>query len=179
MTQRLRDDVASRNAVQMLPGRGAKDLGDQAEASGRVTMRFPITPDAEVLLRQLRLRADITKVGPRTLERMLYALDPEELNETIVQQRRLMGMGYPRNLRLNVDYGNLNLIGQVEIKGFRLDLPQIDRLAIANLPIRKDLSSALTIMTQLNALLDLLSTTQLCRQPSVPVEIKPKQRNAR
>lgn len=151
------------DAAQMLPGRGAQDYGDQAETSGRISLRMPLTADADSLLRQLKLRADITKVGPRTLERMLYALDPDEQNETIVQQRRLMGIGYPRNVRLNIDYGNLSLSGQVEVKGFRLDLPTIDRLAVGNLPVRTQLEPALARMPRLIEMLDMLSAVQLCR----------------
>lgn len=151
------------DAAQMLSGRGAQDFGDQAETSGRISLKMPLTADADALLRQLKLRADITKVGPRTLERMLYALDPDEQNETIVQQRRLMGIGYPRNVRLNIDYGNLSLSGQVEVKGFRLDLPAIDRLAVGNLPVRAQLDPALAKMPRLIDMLDMLSAAQLCR----------------
>lgn len=151
---------------RMLPARAEKDLGDQAELSGRVSLRVPLTPDPETLLTRMSLRADITKVGPRTLERALYALDPDEQNETIVQQRRLMGIGYPRFLHVGLAYGNLSLSGEVEVKGFRLDIPPIDRLAVANLPIRRQLGPALANVPKLVNLLDLLSATSICSDAS-------------
>lgn len=151
---------------RLLPDKGPRDRGDladRAEVSGRVSLAAPVTADPEALLQQLNFRADITKIGPRTLERMLYALDPEERNETIVQQRRLMGIGYPRHLRVGAAYGNLSLSGAVEVKGFQLDLPQLDRLAIANLPLKKQLAKPLASVPALIRLLDAASGSLICR----------------
>jgi len=148
---------------RLFPAKAARDLGDRAETSGRVSLSVPLTPDPETLLQRLSLRADITKIGPRTLERMLYALDPDEQNETIVQQRRLMAMGYPRWLRAAIAYGNLSLTGAVEVKGFQLDLPPVDRLNIANLPIRDKLSKPLAAVPDLIRALDAASGNVICR----------------
>jgi hypothetical protein len=151
---------------RLLPGKSPRDLGAQAETSGRVSLSVPLTPDPEELLRRLTFRADITKIGPRTLERMLYALDPEERNETIVQQRRLMGIGYPRHLRVAAAYGNLSLSGAVDVKGFQLDLPPVDRLAIANLPLKTQLSKPLAAVPGLIQILDAASGSLICRDPT-------------
>ena len=153
---------------RLFPAKAAKDLGDQAETAGRVNLTMPLTPDPETLLQRMALRADITKVGPRTLERFLYALDPDEQNESIVQQRRLMGIGYPRLVRLGLAYGNLSLSGEVEVKGFRLDLPRIDRLPVANLPIRAQLAKALAPIRALIKTLDAVSAGSICRDPADP-----------
>lgn len=154
------------DTAKILPGKSDKDTGDLAELSGRVSLSLPLTPDPVTLLTRMDLSADITKVGPRTLERALYALDPDETNETIVQQRRLMGIGYPRNLNMRIAYGNLSLSGQVEVKGFRLDIPPIDRLSLANLPIRDQLGPALKPIPALLDTLDLLSASSICRDPA-------------
>lgn len=151
---------------RLLPDKTPHDQGELAEAAGRVTLSLPLTPNPEELLRKLSLRADITKIGPRTLERILYALDPQEQNETIVQQRRLMGMGYPRNLRVAAAYGNLSLSGAVEVKGFRLDLPPVDRLGIANLPLGRQLAKPLAAVPGLIKLLDAASGSLICRDPA-------------
>jgi len=153
---------------RLLPEKTPRDLGAQAETSGRVSLSVPLTPDPEELLRRLFFRADITKIGPRTLERMLYALDPEERNETIVQQRRLMGIGYPRRLRVAAAYGNLSLSGAVDVKGFQLDLPPVDRLGIANLPLKQQLSKPLAAMPGLVKILDAASGSLICRDPLGP-----------
>jgi hypothetical protein len=150
---------------RLLPEKSPRDEGAQAETSGRVSLSVPLTPDPEELLRRLTFRADITKIGPRTLERMLYALDPEEQNETIVQQRRLMGIGYPRHLRVAAAYGNLSLSGAVEVKGFQLDLPPVDRLGIANLPLKTQLSKPLAAVPGLIKILDAASGSLICRDP--------------
>lgn len=154
--------------ARLLPDKAQKDAGGQSEAAGRVSLSAPLTTDPEVLLQRLRLNADITRVGPRTLERMLYALDPDEQNEAIVQQRRLMGIGYPRFVHLGMAYGNLSLSGEVEVKGFRLELPRIDRLPAANLPIRKQLAKALAPVPALVNILDAISAGGICRDPAGP-----------
>ncbi len=156
------------DAANLVQGGTARDAGDQAEASGRVTVSLPLTPDPEELLRRLVLRVDITKIGPRTLERVLYALDPDEQNEAIVQQRRLMDMGHPRHLRVAASYGNLSVTGAVEIKGFRLDLPPVDRLPIANLPLRDKLAMPLAAVPGFIRLLDAASGTHICHDPADP-----------
>lgn len=154
--------------TRLFPDKATKDLGSQAETAGRVSLSMPLTPDPEVLLQRMALRADITKIGPRTLERMLYALDPDEQNETVVQQRRLMDIGYPRFVHLGLAYGNLSLSGEVEVKGFRLELPRIDRLPVGNLPIRKQLTKALAPVQSLITILDAVSADAVCRDPADP-----------
>lgn len=156
----------------LLPAKAPRDLGSQAETSGRVSLEVPLTPDPERLLQRLKLRLDISKVGPRTLERMLYALDPEEQNETIVQQRRLMGIGYPRWLRVGAFFGNLSLSGAVEVKGFQLDLPQVDRLSLANLPVKQKLQKPLQSMPALIRALDAASGSVICRDAAAPHSLR-------
>lgn len=148
---------------RLLPDKAPRDLAGQAETSGRLSVELPLTPDPEQLLQRLNLRMDISKIGPRTLERMLYALDPDEQNEAIVQQRRLMGMGYPRWLRVAAAYGNLSVSGAVDVKGFQLDLPQVDRLGLANLPVRKQLEKPLAGVPALIRALDAASGSVICR----------------
>ncbi|MDR3641579.1 MAG: hypothetical protein P4L39_09690 [Humidesulfovibrio sp.] len=152
--------------ARLFPAKGPKDQPGQAETSGRVRLETPLTADPEALLQQLNFRADITRIGPRTLERMLYALDPEEQNETIVQQRRLMAIGYPRFLRVAAAYGNMSVSGAVDVKGFQLDLPQLDRLGIANLPLRKQLTKPLATVPTLIKALDAASGSRICRDPA-------------
>jgi len=151
---------------RFFPAKGRSIPASQSETSGRLSLSVPLTPDPEALLQRMNLRADITKIGPATLERMLYALDPEEKNETIVQQRRLMGIGYPRYLRIAAAYGNLSVTGAVEVKGFQLDLPPVDRLAIANLPLRQQLARPLASLPALIKALDAASGTRICRNPA-------------
>ncbi len=153
---------------RLFPDKALKDPGSQAETAGRVSLSVPLTPDPEALLQRMALRADITRIGPRTLERMLYALDPDEQNETIVQQRRLMDLGYPRFVRVGLAYGNLSLSGEVEVKGFRLELPRIDRLPVGNLPLRKQLTRALAPVQALTTTLDAVSAGGICRDPAGP-----------
>jgi hypothetical protein len=74
-----------------------------------------------------------------------------------------MAMGYPRWLRAAIAYGNLSLTGAVEVKGFQLDLPPVDRLNIANMPIRDKLSKPLAAVPDLIRALDAASGSVICR----------------
>lgn len=139
----LRSAFTGIDANRLLPGKASKVPDDQAEVSGLFSLELPLTQDPEQLLGGLSLRAEISRIGPRTLERMLLALDPHEADETIVKQRRLLAMGFPRWIRLEIRRGSLSLAGEVEVKGLRLELPRIDRLNLANLPLKARLKPVL------------------------------------
>jgi hypothetical protein len=134
------------NANRLLPHiiRGVPD--EDAELSGKISLWLPLSPDPEKVLQGLRSSVDITHIGSGVLERILYALDPYESNETIVQQRKLLRIGTPRWISMKIQYGNLSLSGEVEAKGVRLSLPRIERFNISNLPIHKRIEKSLSVL---------------------------------
>jgi len=138
--------VSGLNANRLLPHiiRGVPD--EEAELSGKVFLWLPLSADPHQVLRGLRLNVDITHIGSRVLERFLYALDPYESNETIVQQRKLLRVGTPRWISMKIQYGNLSLSGEVEAKGVRLSLPRIERFNISNLPIHQRIEKNLSAL---------------------------------
>jgi translocation and assembly module TamB len=134
------------NANRLLPHviQGVSD--EEAELSGKVSLWLPLSPDPDKVLQGLRSSVDITHIGSRVLERFLYALDPYESNEAIVQQRKLLRMGTPRWIKLKIQYGNLSLSGEVEAKGVRLSLPRIERFNISNLPMHQRIEKNLSVL---------------------------------
>jgi hypothetical protein len=149
------------NASVLLPGELKGVSGEDAELSGRLSLLLPISQDSRQLLRELSLNVNLTHIGARTLERMLYAMDPYESNETIVQQRKLLGIGAPRWIKLLIENGNLSLSGQLEAKGISLDLPPIERLNLTNLPIHRQLEKRLTGVGALKNLLKIISSDSI------------------
>ncbi len=104
-----------------------------AEISGQITLTAPLTTRMQTMLQQIEVELNFTHIGARSLERVLYALDPYESDEAIVELRGLLRTGTPRWIRVSVKNGNLSLDGEVEAKGVRVSIPKVDRLNIANI----------------------------------------------
>jgi hypothetical protein len=107
------------------------------------------------VLHDLRVNVDLTHIGSRALERFLYAMDPHESHETVVQQRNLLRVGSPRWIQLKIQYGNLSMSGELEVKGVRVNFPPIERVNVANLPLHQRLEESLSA---LGPIVDLLKT---------------------
>jgi hypothetical protein len=155
------------NPNLLIPGimDGFSDQGlkapDDAELSGGLSLELPLVIDPADLLYHTRLTLRLTHIGSQTFERFLYALDPYESNEGIVKQRELLRMGTPLWITLQIGYGNLSLAGEVKVKGVRIELPRIERLNIAGLPIQKRLQQALSALGPLLNALQTLSTDDI------------------
>ena len=133
------------------------DPFDPADLSGQISLHVPLTSDPEQLLYGARLTLQLTRIGSRTFERFLYALDPYESNEGIVKQRELLRVGTPLWITLEVRYGNLSLSGEVTVKGVRIRLPRIERFNMAGLPIHARLENGLSALGPLVNLLKTIS----------------------
>lgn len=127
------------------------------DLSGQISLHVPLTSDPEQLLYGARLTLQLTRIGSRTFERFLYALDPYESNEGIVKQRELLRVGTPLWITLEVRYGNLSLSGEVTVKGVRIRLPRIERFNMAGLPIHARLENSLSALGPLVNLLKTIS----------------------
>ena len=153
--------LSNLNATGLLPDELKGITGEDAELSGRLSLSLPVSQDSRRLLQELRLNLELTHIGAQTLERMLYAMDPYESNETIVQQRKLLGIGSPKWIKLLIENGSLSLSGQLEAKGISLDLPQIERLNLTNLPVHRQLEARLAVVGALNNLLKMISSDSI------------------
>ncbi|MBI5014338.1 MAG: hypothetical protein HZB55_02455 [Deltaproteobacteria bacterium] len=129
------------------PGRLVPELAGSASAEGAVTARAvveaPLSRGAEGLLSEVDLRVDLTRIGRRALDRLLYALDPTGGNESLAKQRRLLQTATPRWVTVGIRRGNLSLAGELDVKGVRLAIPPVDRLNVAELPVRERVDRAL------------------------------------
>ena len=147
------------DANNLLP-EGLLDVPDEdSEVSGRVSLTLPLSTDSRQMLKDLRLDVDITHIGSKALDRFLYSLDPYESNESIVKQRNLLRTGSPRWVKLNILYGDLSMSGQVSVKGIMVDLPQIDRINLTELPIQRQLDESLSNLGELIDFLKIMSAS--------------------
>ncbi|MDB9823036.1 hypothetical protein OAC89_04970, partial [Deltaproteobacteria bacterium] len=135
--------------------------GEETELSGNLSLSFPLYKNTRRFLQDLNMDVNLTHIGSRTLERLLYALDPYESNETIMNQRKLLRMGSPRWIRLVIENGALSLSGQVQVKGISMDLPRIERINLADLPLQGRLEPALSGIGVIIDLLEIISSDSI------------------
>ena len=121
--------------------RDQKIINEDTQISGRMSLQVPIAANAGTVMDNLDAVFRLTHIGARTLERLLYAMDPHENNESIVQQRGLLKKGTPRWIEVVIKNGNLSLMGEVVVNGADIRLPAIKRLNIASLPIQKQIQN--------------------------------------
>jgi hypothetical protein len=117
---------------------------EDTRISGQLFVRMPISQDSLRVMNNLNAGIRLTHIGSRTLERLLYALDPYEANEGIVKQRALLRKGSPEWVNLEIRHGNLSLTGDVSVMGARLPLPPVERLNVTNMPIHTKLQKILS-----------------------------------
>ncbi|MCF8143164.1 MAG: AsmA family protein [Deltaproteobacteria bacterium] len=113
------------------------------QVSGQVSLRMPVSHDSVQVMNNLSAGIRLTHIGSRTLERLLYAMDPYEANEGIVRQRALLRKGTPEWVDVQIRHGNLSLAGSVAAMGTSIPLPAVERLNLTNLPIHARLQKIL------------------------------------
>ena len=121
--------------------RNQKAINEDTQISGRMSLQIPIAANARTVMDNLDAVFRLTHIGAKTLERLLYAMDPHENNESIAQQRALLKKGTPRWIEVVIKNGNLSLTGEVAVGGTNIRLPAIKRLNMASLPIQKQIQN--------------------------------------
>ena len=132
--------IAPRDAGTGLQGVGAP--AGETELSGNISIRLPVSGNPDAAINNLSGVIRLTHIGSKTLERILYSMDPYESNEMIRKQRTLLRQGTPLWITVEIRSGNLSLSGEMLVKGARIPLPTLQRFNITALPIRKKLKKA-------------------------------------
>ncbi len=102
---------------------------------------------------------NLSRIGTRSLERLLYALDPSESNEAIVSQRQLFRLGSPRWINVYVKDGSLSLDGEVDAQGVPVAIPSLRRMHIANVTGLDNYAKYLASLDPLIAVLKICAAT--------------------
>ncbi len=134
---------------------------EKNEVTGDMMLYFPLADDPDALLQNLDLRMAVSRIGSRTLQTFLLALDPYESNEAIVRQRQLLDHGSPKWIRLEISDGSLSLRGEVRVKGMDIRLPAIERFNAAELPVKTPLSELLTGLRPVRELLQKIAAHRI------------------
>ena len=120
------------NTDRIYPAAGTLE-NDDSELSGRLAALIPLSSRLESLQREFQMDLKLSRIGSRSLERLLYALDPAESNEAIVSQRQLLRMGFPRRIYVHIQDGNLSIEGEIDVQGVPVEIPSLRRLNVANI----------------------------------------------
>jgi translocation and assembly module TamB len=138
------------DATTFLPEQASPDRissrapGEDTQLSGQVIFQMPISQDPVQVMNNLSAAVHLTHIGSRTIERLLYAMDPYEANEGIVSQRALLRKGTPEWIEVQIRHGNLSLSGSVAAVGVQIPLPPVERLNLTSLPIHHRLQKVLS-----------------------------------
>jgi hypothetical protein len=154
------------NTAAFLPELYSGKNDPRAEIRGMVYADIPVTPHMPVLLENMAVSIEFTKIGSLAIERLLYALDPHESNEAIMAQRRILKNGSPKWIRLQIRDGFLSIQGEATVKTVSVPLPAIQRLNIARLPGIEKFVSYLEPMEAVAVMLDRLSAETLTVDPA-------------
>ncbi|HIJ88858.1 MAG TPA: hypothetical protein HPP97_14465 [Desulfuromonadales bacterium] len=157
----------------LLPKDVKKQQADQdAEITGEMTLTAPLIAEQRELSEQLRLALNIRKIGSNTLERALFSLDPYERNEQLVAQRKMLRLGSLKGLRATAVDGAFSMEGEAQIKGVAVQLPNVDRVRISELPLRQELVKYREKIMALRGFLDLVRADTLVVGPKGELTLK-------
>jgi hypothetical protein len=157
----------------LLPKDAKNRQTDQdAEINGEMNLTAPLTPEQRELFEQLRLALNIRKIGSNTLELALFSLDPYERNEQLVAQRKMLRLGTLKGLRATAVDGAFSMEGEAVIKGVAVQLPNVDRVRISELPQRQELVKNREKIMALRGFLDLVRADTLVDGPKGELSLK-------
>jgi hypothetical protein len=157
----FRSAFSGLDAQRLVAGSSTDLREEEAEVTGLISAALPLSTSMDRLLQDVEFELEITRIGSRALERMLYALDPYENNESIVRQRKLLRMGSVKWVAASVKDGMLSASGQVEAKGVKLELPKLERLNVASLPGLGGYEKRLAVIGPVVKVLNLLSANRV------------------
>ncbi|MDD2856246.1 MAG: hypothetical protein PHU01_12010, partial [Desulfuromonadaceae bacterium] len=161
------------DVTYLLPKELKKQSRNQdARITGEITLSAPLRTEQRELLEQLRLSANIRKIGADTIERALFTLDPYELNEQVVAQRKMLRLGSLKGLRATAVDGSFAIEGEAEIKGVEINLPRVERLRLSELSMRPELEKNRKKVMSLRALLELVRADTVYVGPNGEISLK-------
>jgi translocation and assembly module TamB len=140
--------------------------GQDTDITGEVSFDAPLQTGQRELLEGFTMRLNLRKIGADTLERALFSLDPNERNEQIVAQRKMLRYGSLQVLRASILDGAFSLEGDVKVKGVQIALPKVERLRLSELQIQKQMAKTLAGISSLRKLLDLARADTLIVGPT-------------
>jgi len=152
-------------ALLLPPELRSKHGSSDTALSGEASFEAPLATRERELLEGLRLRLSLRRIGADTLERALFGLDPYERNEQLVAQRKMLRHGSLKRLSATALDGAFSLEGAVEVRGVIVELPRVERIRLAEMSMRKEITRVAAGVARLRGLLELLRADALLIGP--------------
>jgi hypothetical protein len=156
----------------LFPASVAGRDGKDGELTGEFTLSAPLVTEQRALLEGMRLNLNLRRFSSRILERVLFAMDPYERNEKLVEQRKSLRRADLKELRVTAVDGALDLYGEVLVKGVAVEIPKVERLRLSELQIRKELESVVQGIAASRPLLDLVRSDTIVIGPKGELSLK-------
>ncbi len=154
-------EFAKIDSSRLLPTRKEENIDSQIDGN----MEIAVETVAEVSLDKLRLKIAITRIGTKTLDRLLLFIDPEESKPAIVDTRAKLKLATPHRVLISLDHGNLNV--EVWLKSDLLGIikaPELKRIPVAGL------KQFATINQQLKPLQEILQILKIIAAKGIAFE---------
>ncbi len=132
----------------------------QTEIDGSVELGLKINNESVTVgIEEIEAKIAITRIGEEALDRMLLFLDPEESKPAIVSTRSKLKLATPHQLFLVLENGNLSVNIQLKDKilGNIIQAPGLKRISVSSLKQFKQISEALSKLSQLKNVLQYLA----------------------
>ncbi|HCG72690.1 MAG TPA: hypothetical protein DE038_05230, partial [Nitrospina sp.] len=120
-------EFAKIDSSHLLPNSKEKNIDSQIDGNMKIVIET-------VSLDKLLLKIAITRIGTKTLDRLLLFIDPEESKPAIVDTRAKLKLAAPHRVLLSLDNGNLDM--EVWLKSDLLGIikaPELKRIPVAGL----------------------------------------------
>jgi len=151
-------EFAKIDSSRLLPTRKEKNIDSQIDGNMEIALET-------VSLGKLRLKIAITRIGTKTLDRLLLFIDPEESKPAIVDTRAKLKLATPHRVLLSLDNGNLDV--EVWLKSDLLGIikaPELKRIPVAGL------KQFTTINQQLQSLQEVLQILKMIAAKGIAFE---------
>jgi hypothetical protein len=151
-------EFAKIDSSRLLPTSKEENIDSQIDGNMEIALET-------VPLEKLRLKIGITRIGTKTLDRLLLFIDPEESKPAIVDTRAKLKLAAPKRVLLSLDNGNLDV--EVWLKSDLIGIikaPELKRIPIAGL------KQFTTINQQLQSLQEVLQILKIVAAKGIAFE---------
>lgn len=153
-------EFAKIDSSRLLPTNKEENIDSKIDGNMEIAVET-----AEVSLDKLLLKIAITKIGTKTLDRLLLFIDPGESKPAIVDTRAKLKLATPHRVLLSLNNGNLDV--EVWLKSDLLGIikaPELKRIPVAGL------KQFATINQQLQSLQEVLQILKIAAAKGIAFE---------
>jgi len=147
------------DSSQLLPSNPKKNIDSKIDGNMELAIQVET---ADVSLDKLLLKIAITKIGAKTLDRLLLFIDPEESKPAIVDTRAKLKIAAPHRVLISLENGNMNM--EAWLKSDLLGIikaPELKRIPISGLKQFATINEHLQSLQETLKILNIISARRI------------------